>query len=193
MNLPTITLASKSPRRKQILTEAGFDVEVKIKEVEEVYPEDLDPYKIPVYLAELKAQAFRNEITDELVVTSDTIVILDGTVLGKPQDEKDAFQMLKALSGRKHDVVTGVCIFQKAHSRTFSELTEVYFKDLSDVEISYYVDNFKPLDKAGSYGIQEWIGMIGVEKIVGSYFNVMGFPINRFYSELRAFTGNHFI
>jgi septum formation protein len=191
MNLPTITLASKSPRRKQILTESGFDVEVKIKEVEEIYPENIDPYQIPLYLAELKAGAFKEEMEeDELVVTSDTIVILEGKVLGKPQDEKDAFQMLKALSGRKHDVVTGVCIFQKAHSRTFSELTEVYFKELSDDEISYYIKNFKPLDKAGAYGIQEWIGMIGVEKIVGSYYNVMGFPINRFYSELKKFIGN---
>jgi septum formation protein len=187
MNLPHIILASKSPRRKQILTEAGFDVEVMVKEVDEVYPGTLDVYAIPTYLAEVKAAAFRDEVKHGLVVTSDTIVILDGKVLGKPEDENHAFDMLRAISGKKHDVVTGVCLSQNGKSQTFADLTEVFFRALSDDEISYYIKNFKPFDKAGAYGIQEWIGMVGVEKIVGSYYNVMGFPINKFYSEVKDF------
>jgi septum formation protein len=187
MNFPHIILASKSPRRKQILTEAGFSVEVMIKEVDEIYPETLDVYSIPTYLAEIKAAAFKDEVKDRLVVTADTILILDGKVLGKPEDERHAFHMLKTISGKKHDVVTGVSLYQKGKSKTFSDLTEVFFKKLSEDEISYYIKNFKPFDKAGAYGIQEWIGMVGVEKIVGSYYNVMGFPINKFYRELSEF------
>ena len=157
---------------------------MRTKEIAEDYPNDLDVYSIPSYLAEKKAREFVNEFEKDVVVTSDTIVILEGKVLGKPNDEKHAFEMLQSLSGKKHDVVTGICILTKNNFFTFSELTEVYFKQLSEEEIGYYISRFKPFDKAGAYGIQEWIGMIGVSKIIGSYYNVMGFPIDRFYSEI---------
>ncbi|MCK5822982.1 MAG: septum formation protein Maf [Bacteroidales bacterium] len=184
-----IILASKSPRRQNLLKELGIDFEiVENNNVEEIYPEDLTKHDIPVFLAEKKAQGLIGKITDnELIITSDTIVLLDNEVIEKPRDYNHAVKMLNKLSGNKHTVVSGVCISTKQKQVSFSADTDVYFNSLTDDEIKYYLDNYKPFDKAGAYGIQEWIGFIGVEKIEGSYFNVMGLPIHRLYEELKKF------
>ncbi|HEX8547030.1 MAG TPA: Maf family nucleotide pyrophosphatase [Cytophagaceae bacterium] len=183
-----IILASNSPRRSQILRDAGFSFEVKSKNVEEIYPESTSLEDIPVYLAELKADAFRDEMqSDEIILAADTIVIHDQQVLGKPKDPKDAKEMLKKLSGSWHNVVSGVCILSQEKTIIIKDLTKVYFREMSAEEIEYYVNTFKPLDKAGAYGIQEWIGMTGVEKIDGSFYNVMGLPIDKVYRKLIQF------
>lgn len=183
-----LILASQSPRRHQMLKELGLSFEIKTKEVEEIYPVGMAPEQVPVYLAELKASAFGNEIEDkELVITADTIVCVDNWILGKPKDRDQAIEMLKALSGRSHQVISGVCLLSKSKKESFSTTTDVHFKTLSDDEINYYVDNYKPFDKAGAYGIQEWIGFIGIDGIEGSYFNVVGLPIQRLYQELALF------
>lgn len=183
-----IILASKSPRRKQLLEELGIPFKVKIKDINEVYPDDLLVENIPEFLAELKAEAFKNNISaKDLLITSDTIVCLDGKVLEKPKDYDQAFKMLLELSGKTHQVLTGVCLLSKTKKVSFTATTDVHFKELSNDEISYYICNFKPYDKAGAYGIQEWIGHIAVAWIKGSYFNVMGLPIQRLYEELSLF------
>ena len=184
-----IILASKSPRRQNLLKELGVDFEiVENNNVEEIYPENIPKHDIPVFLAKIKAQGFSNKITDnQLIITSDTIVLLNNEVIEKPTDYNDAVNMLNKLSGNKHTVVTGVCITSKQKQVSFSSDTDVFFKKLTNDEITYYLDNYKPFDKAGAYGIQEWIGYIGVEKIEGSYFNVMGLPIHRLYEELKNF------
>ncbi|MBI9057958.1 MAG: septum formation protein Maf [Labilibaculum sp.] len=183
-----LILASKSPRRQEMLKELGVEFEIKLKEVEEVYPEGLSAIEIPVYLAELKASAFLDDIKDkDLVITADTIVCIDDWILGKPKDRADAVKMLKALSGRSHKVVSGVCLTSLKKKLSFSTTTDVHFKVLNDEEINYYIDNYKPFDKAGAYGIQEWIGFIGIDGIEGSYFNVVGLPIQRLYQELSTF------
>jgi septum formation protein len=183
-----VVLASKSPRRKQLLEELGLQFEVKTLEVEEVYPEDMPIEAIPAYLADLKAQPFENELNeDTLVITADTIVCCDHHVLGKPANYNDAYRMLKLLSGRVHQVATGVCIMTKQKRETFTVTSNVYFKEFTHEEIHHYISNFKPYDKAGAYGIQEWIGYIGVERIEGSYFNVMGLPVQRLYEVLSNF------
>jgi septum formation protein len=156
--------------------------------VEEVYPEDLTKEEIPLYLARIKAEAFDDELSENIIViTADTIVWKDGQVLQKPKDEKEAFDILKSLSGTVHQVYTGVCIRSVNQKSSFSSRTDVYFKDLTDKEIWYYIDKYEPFDKAGSYGIQEWLGYIGVEKIDGSFFNVMGLPVQKLYVELKKF------
>ena len=169
-----IILASNSPRRKELLSGLGIKYEVKtLPGVEETYPDTLKAEEIPLYIACEKAAAYRNTMhPDELIITADTIVWLDGVVMGKPHNEDDARQMLWKLSG-------------KTHQRSFSAVTEVTFAELSDEEIDYYIRVYKPMDKAGSYGIQEWIGFIGVRGISGSYFNVMGLPVQRLYTELK--------
>ena len=183
-----IILASKSPRRHELLAGLNLPFEVVIHEVDEVFPDGLSMEEIPVYLAKLKAEPFYEELTSEtLVITADTIVWIDGTVLGKPNDYEHAAEMLRHLSGKKHVVVTGVCLTTKDKQVSFSATTDVYFKDLSDREIDYYLKNYQPYDKAGSYGVQEWIGYIAIERIEGSYFNVMGLPVQRLYEELRKF------
>jgi len=183
-----IILASQSPRRHQMLKELGLSFEIKTKEVEEVYPNGLTPEEIPVYLAELKGKAFQEDIiSNELVITADTIVCVDDWILGKPKDRDDAVKMLRALSGRSHQVISGVSLQCKEKSVSFATTTNVHFKTLSDEEIDYYIDNYKPFDKAGAYGIQEWIGFIGIDGIEGSYFNVVGLPIQRLYQELSKF------
>jgi septum formation protein len=179
-----LILASNSPRRKQILEEAGISFKIRTKDVPEIYPESLDCRKVPSYLAVLKAKAF-SDLNDQTIITADTIVLLDGKILGKPSGRDDALAMLRSLSGKKHEVITGVCILNKNTQVIFSDTTDVYFKNLSEEQINYYLDHFKPYDKAGAYGIQEWIGMVGVEKISGSYFNVMGLPIHKVYTELK--------
>ncbi len=181
-----IILASGSPRRKELLGGLGIDYTIKIlPDVDESYPETLKGEEIPLYIAREKADAYRLSIQpDELIITADTIVWLDDNVLGKPADEFQAKQMLHSLSGKTHHVITGVCITTKQFQRSFTVTTEVTFSPLSEEEISYYVNNFHPLDKAGAYGIQEWIGLVGVQSIKGSYFNVMGLPVQRLYKEL---------
>ncbi len=183
-----IVLASKSPRRKQLLEELGISFEVETLDVDEEYPEGMPIEEIPAFLAELKAKPFEKELTSNtLVITADTIVCCDHHVLGKPANYDEAFQVLKLLSGRVHQVATGVCILTSGKKKTFTATSDVFFKKLTDEEIDYYLTNFKPYDKAGAYGIQEWIGYIAVERIEGSYFNVMGLPVQRLYEELRNF------
>jgi len=183
-----IILASKSPRRNLILNDLGLKFEVRILETDESYPDYLTVEKIPVYLAEKKALPYYETIDDKtIVITADTIVHFNDEILGKPSDYNDAFRMLKILSGNWHQVSTGVCIFSKLKKETFTSVTNVLFKKLSNEEIDYYVTNYKPYDKAGAYGIQEWIGFIAVEQINGSYFNVMGLPIQQLYKVLCKF------
>lgn len=154
--------------------------------IEETYPDTLAAEEIPVYIACGKAEAYRGNMQpDELIVTADTIVWLDGTVMGKPADEAEARVMLRRLSGKTHQVITGVCLTTASLQRSFSTVTDVTFAELSEEEINYYVERYRPMDKAGPYGIQEWIGFVGVERIEGSYFNVMGLPIQRLYKELK--------
>ena len=182
-----IVLASNSPRRKELL--AGLDVPFTVKVVEgidESYPADLPVMDIAEYIATKKAAAYQGEISDnELVITADTIVVLGGDVLGKPKTLDEAKHMLYALSGKTQHVATGVCLTTKERQKSFSVVTDVTFKKLNDSEIDYYVEHYKPLDKAGAYGIQEWIGHIGVSHINGSYFNVMGLPVQRIYQEMQ--------
>jgi septum formation protein len=184
-----IILGSQSPRRQYLLKELGLKFDVKLKQmVQENYPEDLKEEEIPLYLAKKKADAFTDELNDNMIViTADTIVWKDGKVLQKPRDEKEAFEILRNLSGTVHQVYTGVCIRTVNQKSTFSSRTDVYFKELTDKEIWYYVDKYEPFDKAGSYGIQEWLGYIGVERIEGSFFNVMGLPVQKLYVELKNF------
>ena len=179
-----IILASNSPRRKELLSGLGFDYEVRtLQGLDESYPEGLPMEEIPQYISRKKAAAY-SVGEDELLITADTIVWLDGEVLGKPADEEEARQMLRKLSGRTHQVVTGVTLFTLHSSSSFASVSQVTFAQLSEAEIEHYVTHYHPLDKAGAYGIQEWIGYIGVTSIEGSYFNVMGLPVQRLYSEM---------
>lgn len=182
-----IILASNSPRRRELLSGLGVDYEVKIVPgIDETYPESLNGEEIPVYIAQEKANAYRASLQpDELVITADTIVYVDGMVLGKPVDEADACRMLRMLSGRTHQVITGVCLTIVDFQKSFASVTEVTFDTLSDEEIGYYVEKYRPMDKAGSYGVQEWIGFVGVTGLKGSYYNVMGLPVQRLYKELK--------
>ena len=183
-----IILASKSPRRNELLGGLNLPFEVIVREVDEVFPEEMPMEEIPVYLAKLKAEPFLKEMEDKvLVITADTIVWIDGEVLGKPVDHLHAVEMLRKLSGRIHIVVTGVCLTSTEKQVAFSSLTNVHFKELSDEEIEYYLDLYHPYDKAGAYGVQEWIGYIAIDRIEGSYFNVMGLPVGRLYEELKRF------
>ena len=181
-----VILASNSPRRKELLAGLGVDYEVRtLPDVDESYPETLQGADKPLYIAKEKADAYVAMMQlGELMITADTIVWLDGKVLGKPRDREDALQMLRTMSGRTHEVFTGVCITTTDWQRSFTAQTEVRFATLSEEEIAYYVDNFQPMDKAGAYGVQEWIGFIGVENISGSYYNIMGLPVQKLYREL---------
>ena len=181
-----VILASGSPRRRELMAGLGVNYEGRIlPDVDESYPDTLQGEEIPLYIAKEKADAYIPMMQpDELIITADTIVWLDGKVLGKPRDREDALQMLRTMSGRTHEVFTGVCITTTDWQRSFTAQTEVRFATLSEDEIIYYVDNFKPMDKAGAYGVQEWIGFIGVENISGSYYNIMGLPVQRLYREL---------
>ena len=181
-----VILASGSPRRRELMAGLGVNYEVRmLPDVDESYPDTLQGEEIPLYIAKEKGDAYIPMMQpDELIITADTIVWLDGKVLGKPRDREDALQMLRTMSGRTHEVFTGVCITTTDWQRSFTAQTEVRFATLSEDEIIYYVDNFKPMDKAGAYGVQEWIGFIGVENISGSYYNIMGLPVQRLYREL---------
>lgn len=181
-------LASKSPRRNELLKSLGIEFQVKIFEVDEIYPENLTKDEIPVFLAELKARPFLHNLAEnDLVITADTIVWQNGKVLGKPKSEIEAVHMLKQLSGGKHQVISGVCLTAKEKQTSFFSTSNVNFKDLTLEEIEYYISKFKPFDKAGAYGIQEWIGCIGITHIEGSFYNVMGLPIQKLYEEIRKF------
>lgn len=180
-----VILSSNSPRRKELFAGLGIDFDVRvISGIDESYPSDIPLNDVPQYIAKEKAAAY-DIATDELVVTADTVVIVDNEILGKPVDEDEARKMLRKLSGRSHEVITGVCLTTCELQRSFAVTSEVTFKKLSEEEIEYYVRNYHPLDKAGAYGIQEWIGYIGVTSLYGSYFNVMGMPVQRIYEELR--------
>ena len=183
-----VILASKSPRRQALLKEIVPEFSIMLRDTAETYPPTLKGAQIVEHLANLKASAFDGELTDnQLLITADTIVWIDDMVLGKPKDRSGAIAMLRQLSGRKHTVFTGVCVETNQKKRVFSVATDVFFRPLDDSEIEYYVDKYQPFDKAGSYGVQEWIGYVGVERIEGSYFNVMGLPVQRLYQELKEF------
>ena len=181
-----LILASASPRRQQLMKDAGFTFEVRLKNVEEKYPQELHLENVPEYLSKVKASAFREELkADEVLITADTVVCIHDRILGKPADRKEAISMLQKLSGNRHLVVTGVSVTTRTEQLSFSSRTDVFFKHLSNEEIEFYVDTYKPFDKAGAYGIQEWIGYIGIERIEGSFYNVMGLPIQKLYETLR--------
>lgn len=181
-------LASKSPRRQELLLSLGIEFRVLVKEVEEHYPNHLSKEEIPVYLAGLKAKSLLKELKNgDLLITADTIVWLNGTVLGKPKNKPEAIAMLAKLSGNEHQVVSGVCLSSTKKQSSFYSISNVRFKPLSESEIDYYVSNFKPYDKAGGYGIQEWIGFVGITGIEGSFYNVMGLPVQQLYEEIMAF------
>jgi len=185
VNFPPIILASKSPRRQELLSLMGLAFNVELKDVDESYPDDLSPAEIAVYIAEKKARAFT--ANGEIVITADTIVALNGEILGKPQDRKHAQEMLKKLSGSKHEVFTGVTLAKGGQIHSFYDRTIVYCKTVTSAEIDFYIDNYKPFDKAGSYGVQDWWGIVVVERIEGSYTNVMGLPTEKLYNELLKF------
>ena len=184
-----IILASGSPRRRELMKGLGLDFEVRLLDgIDESFPEGLTGEEIAQTISRKKADAYRATLTaDELLVTADTIVFLDGTVLGKPRDEDDARRMLRLLSGRTHQVITGVTLLTSEREYTFDSVSNVTFAHITDEEIDHYVREYRPLDKAGAYGVQEWIGFVGVERIEGSYFNVMGLPVQRLYQELKKF------
>lgn len=188
-----LLLASQSPRRRELLTGCGLPYEPAPKyDCEEVYPEKLAAEEVPGYLSQLKSEAYPLPLEpNDILMTADTVVVLDGHVLGKPRDRDDAFAMLRRLSGHRHTVVSGVTFRTLRHRRTFSVDSDVWFRPLGDEEIAYYLDNCRPYDKAGSYGIQEWIGYAAIERIDGSFYNVMGLPIQRVYTELEKFIDQH--
>lgn len=183
-----LILASGSPRRQQFLRELGLDFEIRLKEIDEIYPEELKSYEITNYLAKLKAEVFLSELKEnEIVITSDTIVWLNDKALGKPTGYDGAVDMLKQLSGQTHEVFTSVCLSKKNEQVIFFDRTAVTFSEISEEEIHYYLENYQPFDKAGSYGIQDWLGLAHISKIEGSYTNVVGLPTEKFYQELTKF------
>ncbi|HXL00732.1 MAG: Maf-like protein [Dysgonamonadaceae bacterium] len=184
-----IILASNSPRRKELLSGIDVDYEVHtLSDIDESYPDDLPKEEVAEFLSRKKANAYLESLEENaLLITADTLVVLHGKILGKPLNKEDAKNMLHELSGQTHLVITGVCLTSKQKQVSFSDKTYVTFGDLTDQEIEYYVEKYNPLDKAGAYGVQEWIGYVGVEKIEGSYFNVMGLPIFKLYRELKQF------
>ena len=188
LNKYKIILASRSPRRQQLLRELGLKFDIVLKEYEENYPDGLNGEEIARYVAYGKAVTFREDISEnEIVITADTIVWCNNKVLGKPVNYEDAVTILKEISGKTHEVITGVSILSKSKEVTFSDSTKVTFDTLTDEEISYYIEKCKPYDKAGAYGIQEWIGIVACTHIDGSYFNVVGLPVQRLYKELQNF------
>lgn len=183
-----IILASASPRRRELLSGLDFDFKIEVREVDETPPENLKGAEITDFIVKKKASAFDDLKDNDILITSDTLVLLDDEILGKPKNEEEAKRMLKKISGKKHQVITSVCFTTNQNQQTIHDSTDVYFRELSDKEIDYYVASYQPFDKAGSYGIQEWIGFIGVEKIDGCFFNVMGLPLRLVYDVLN----NHF-
>jgi len=179
-----VILASGSPRRQQFFKELDFEFKIQIKEIEEKFPKHLKGAEITDFLANLKSQAFTNLTEKDLLITSDTIVWLENKALGKPKNKQEAYTMLKELSGKKHEVITSISIRNNNFQKIINDTTVVYFKEISDKEITYYINNYNPYDKAGAYGIQEWIGFIAIDKMEGSYFNVVGLPVHKLFKEL---------
>lgn len=183
-----LILGSKSPRRSQLLKELGLNFKIIVPDTDESYPADMEIKNVPAYIAKNKALAIQPQVSDQdIIITSDTIVTLDGIVYGKPKDKEDAFQMLKKLSGRTHEVITGICLLNKEKEILDTSITAVTFRSLSDAEINFYIDAYKPFDKAGSYGIQEWIGAAAITCINGSYNTVVGLPTHLIVAHLKAF------
>jgi septum formation protein len=184
-----VVLASGSPRRHALIKELGFNFRIETRPVEEIFPAGMNNNDIAIYLSNLKASAFEEDFFNEntMLITADTIVCAAGEILGKPASREEAYDMISCLSGKMHQVITGMCIKTSVRQVNFAVNTDVYFKELSSEEIYYYIDHYKPFDKAGAYGIQEWIGYIGIERINGSFYNVMGLPVFRLYEELLKF------
>jgi septum formation protein len=185
----TVILGSKSPRRQDLLRGIGVEFKILVKEIDENFSPELKKQEIPMFLSKEKAIGYDDELKDEknLVITCDTIVWINDGALNKPADKKEAVEMLQSLSGKMHQVFTGVTLSNRNKSVSFYEETNVFFKQLTDEEINYYIDNFKPYDKAGAYGVQEWMGFVGMRKIEGCFFNVMGLPLSKLYTELQKF------
>ncbi|QNM86434.1 septum formation protein Maf [Polaribacter pectinis] len=179
-----VILASKSPRRQQFFKDLDIDFTIQLKEVEEIYPEELKGTEITDFLADLKSKPFKDLTKNDILITSDTIVWLNEKALGKPKNEQEAFEMLRDLSGKKHEVITSISIKSEYFQKIVNDTTFVTFKELTDEEINYYIKNYNPYDKAGAYGIQEWIGFIAINNMEGSYFNVAGLPVHKLYKEL---------
>jgi septum formation protein len=182
-----LILASNSPRRQELLGKLGVNFEIKIKEVAEDYPRHLKREEVAEYLANHKADAHREGLENEIIITADTIVCLEDIILNKPATEEEACHMLRLLSGKVHEVITGVCLLSQEKKDIFHDITRVHFKELSEQEILYYVQQYQPYDKAGAYGAQEWMGMVAIDRIEGSYFNVMGLPVHKLYTHLLQF------
>lgn len=182
-----LILASRSPRRQQFLRDLNLEFTIELKEIEEVYPTDLKGAEITDYLAKLKSKPFTNLNDNDILITSDTIVWMNNKAIGKPKSKQEAISIFEELSDNMHQVITSICIKTKKNISVINDITNVYFKKLTKEEILFYIDNFQPYDKAGGYGIQDWIGYIGVKKIEGSFFNVMGFPVHKFYEEMSKF------
>jgi septum formation protein len=183
-----IILASQSPRRKQLLEQLGYSFTQKSKKTDENFSAEMPQREVAEYLSNKKAAAFESEIQpNDLIIASDTIVLIENEILNKPADHKEAFEMISKLSGKQHEVITGVCLKSAKKTVSFSVSTTVFFKKLKEGEINYYINQYKPFDKAGAYGIQEWIGLIGVDKIEGSFYNVMGFPAKLVYEAIEKF------
>lgn len=182
-----LILASASPRRKQLLEQAGYTFDIIVADVDETNPPGMDRHEVPGFLARKKAAVVAEQYPDKTVIAADTVVLLDQDILGKPVDEADALRMLGRLSGRMHEVITGVCIRKGSEENNFSVITEVYFRELSEEQIRYYIQHYKPFDKAGAYAIQEWIGLVGIDKINGDYYNVMGLPVSLVSNKILEF------
>ena len=182
-----LILASNSPRRQQLMRDAGFEFTVKVKDTNEDFPKTMPATEVPEYLAAKKAEAFRQELDNQIILSADTIVVIDDEILNKPKDASEAKIMLRKLSGRQHQVITGVCIMTKENTESFIDIANVFFRDLTDAEIDYYIETCRPFDKAGAYGVQDFIGMVGIPKMEGSYFTVMGLPVHKVYEALSKY------
>lgn len=182
-----LILASQSPRRRQLLQDAGIPFEIRLQEIEETWPPELAPEEVAAYLAQKKAEAMRHTLSPgEILLTADSVVLLDGKIYNKPEDFDDACRMIRALSGKMHRVITGVCLISTGKEEVFSEVSNVYFATLSDEEIRHYVSQYQPYDKAGSYAVQEWIGLCKISRIEGDFYNIMGLPVQAVYKRLAA-------
>lgn len=182
-----LVLASNSPRRQQLLRELGFDFMVEVRPTDEVFPADMPPSDVAGFLAQHKAEQFQSDLGNQLVLCADTIVVVENEILNKPADQTEAQAMLKKLSGRTHEVITGVCLLSEQRPQTITDVAKVEFKTLTDSEIDYYIHHYRPFDKAGAYGIQEWIGMMGINRIEGSFYTIMGLPLHQVYQLLQPY------
>lgn len=182
-----LVLASNSPRRQQLLREMGVEFTVQVRPTDELFPADMPASDVAGYLAQHKAEQFAHDLRDKLILCADTVVVVDNTILNKPADAAEACDMLRLLSGRSHQVITGVCLLSPQGYEILSDVAHVTFKTLTDSEIEYYITHYRPFDKAGAYGVQEWIGMIGIPRIEGSFYTIMGLPLHKVYELLRPF------